>query len=50
MIPDITMEGLHNLPRRVCRCGHLKDVHLHFRDGKDCARCDCPRYRRRWIR
>ncbi|WP_144712462.1 hypothetical protein [Curtobacterium pusillum] len=31
----------------VCVCGHGRDAHEHYRRGKDCALCDCPRYRRR---
>lgn len=33
----------------VCRCGHPRDIHLHYRDGTDCGRCGrdvCPTYRR----
>lgn len=29
----------------VCRCGHDRDAHEHWRRGQDCALCDCPRWR-----
>lgn len=31
---------------RTCRCGHVSDVHAHYRRGTDCALCDCRRLRR----
>ena len=33
----------------ICRCGHLKHAHDHYRRGNDCALCHCPRYRWRWL-
>jgi hypothetical protein len=30
---------------RMCRCGHVKVTHSHYRRGTDCASCDCARYR-----
>lgn len=33
-------------PRQACRCGHIAVAHEHYRDGSDCALCDCKRYRR----
>jgi hypothetical protein len=30
----------------VCRCGHARDAHEHYRRGTECALCvDCPRFR-----
>ena len=29
-----------------CRCGHVKDVHEHYRDGSDCSQCECRSYRK----
>jgi hypothetical protein len=29
----------------LCRCGHPRAAHEHYRAGTDCAQCDCPRYR-----
>lgn len=30
----------------VCRCGHARAVHEHYRAGSECAFCpDCLRYR-----
>ena len=31
----------------VCRCGHGRGAHEHYRAGADCAQCDCPRFRDR---
>jgi hypothetical protein len=30
----------------LCRCGHERTVHGHYRDGDDCGSCGCPRFRR----
>lgn len=35
----------------MCRCGHDRDHHQHYRPGTDCGTCGhavCPRYRRDW--
>ena len=32
----------------ICRCGHDRHLHEHYRRGTDCALCGsavCPRYR-----
>jgi hypothetical protein len=30
----------------VCRCGHRRHAHEHYRSGTECALCpDCPRFR-----
>jgi hypothetical protein len=30
----------------VCRCGHARVAHEHYRAGTQCALCiDCPRFR-----
>lgn len=31
--------------RRVCRCGHSRDAHEHYRPGTDCSACGCARLR-----
>jgi hypothetical protein len=34
----------------VCKCGHDRDAHRHYRAGSDCGRCgsaNCERYRPR---
>jgi hypothetical protein len=35
---------------KVCRCGHARTSHEHYRRGTDCAAeaCDCVRFRRSW--
>lgn len=30
----------------VCKCGHNRDAHAHYRRGTDCALCQCRRWRR----
>lgn len=33
----------------MCRCGHDRETHKHFRRGSDCGVCGsvaCPRFRR----
>lgn len=33
----------------MCRCGHQRDVHEHYRAATDCSLCGrdlCPAYRR----
>jgi len=30
----------------LCRCGHRKLAHEHYRTGTDCALCDCRKFRR----
>jgi len=37
-------------PRRICTCGHSRAAHEHYRQGTDCALCDCPRFRRSLLR
>ncbi len=37
-----------NLPD--CWCSHPRTCHDHWRNGADCALCDCTRYRRDWTR
>ncbi len=27
-----------------CRCGHERAAHRHYRAGRDCSRCPCPRW------
>ena len=34
---------------RLCRCGHPRRVHVHYRDGSDCGQCLCPRWRWRSV-
>lgn len=32
----------------VCRCGHSRDQHTHYRAGTDCGSCgrlDCPAFK-----
>jgi len=30
----------------VCRCGHPRDAHEHYRSGTECAVCaECPGFR-----
>jgi hypothetical protein len=46
--------------RALCRCGHDRDAHAHYRGGTECVLCppgECPRFRsgllprlRRWWR
>lgn len=31
----------------VCRCGHRREAHQHYRAGTDCASCSCTRFRPR---
>jgi hypothetical protein len=39
MDPDETSDAL-------CRCGHERLAHEHYRAGTECALCpDCPRFR-----
>lgn len=33
---------------QLCRCGHQRDAHSHYRKGSDCALCPCPRFRIDW--
>ena len=36
-----------SLPRsQVCRCGHERSAHEHYRTGSDCSFCECLRFRR----
>ena len=37
---------MNNIIRRLllCRCGHARSAHRHYRKGTDCALCDCPRW------
>lgn len=33
---------------QLCRCGHRREVHEHYRRGTDCALCGvevCPKFR-----
>ena len=34
----------------LCRCGHDRQAHEHYRRGADCSLCECPRYQRRRLR
>jgi hypothetical protein len=35
---------------RLCKCGHIRDAHRHYRPGADCGLCDCPRWSRQgWL-
>ncbi|MDQ1715191.1 MAG: hypothetical protein QOC60_1136 [Frankiaceae bacterium] len=34
----------------VCRCGHGREAHEHYRAGNECALCDCRNYRTSWWR
>ena len=29
------------------RCGHNLSTHKHYRAGKDCSACECPRFQQR---
>jgi hypothetical protein len=31
---------------RVCKCGHDRAAHTHYRPGRDCGLCDCNRFRK----
>lgn len=31
---------------RLCRCGHARQAHDHYRAGSDCGLCPCAGYRR----
>lgn len=33
---------------QLCRCGHTREAHSHYRKGSDCALCPCPRFRIGW--
>lgn len=33
---------------RLCRCGHSRDQHRHYRRATDCSACTCRRWRRTW--
>ena len=28
----------------LCRCGHHRAAHQHYRKGSECVLCDCPRW------
>jgi hypothetical protein len=30
----------------ICECRHTRDVHTHYRKGRDCSQCRCPEYHR----
>jgi len=30
---------------QLCRCGHTRAEHEHYRHGTDCGHCDCSRFR-----
>lgn len=30
--------------KQLCLCGHAKKAHLHYRQGMECAQCNCPRW------
>jgi hypothetical protein len=34
--------------RKLCRCGHDRQAHRHYRPGSDCGLCECPRWTRRY--
>lgn len=29
----------------LCKCGHDRSAHEHYRGGTDCALCECNRFR-----
>jgi hypothetical protein len=31
---------------KLCRCGHDRETHMHYREGTDCGKCglSCPRF------
>jgi hypothetical protein len=42
--PDLSIDvGTYPLCARE-GCGHVADVHRHYRDGNDCSQCDCRSY------
>ena len=37
--------GDHNgASKQLCACGHAKKAHLHYRQGTECALCDCSHW------
>jgi hypothetical protein len=43
---------MHASPHDVCRCGHERAAHEHYRGGTECSLCSpttCPRFRRQGI-
>lgn len=32
-----------------CCCGCDRDAHQHYRRGRECSLCFCPKYRRAWL-
>jgi hypothetical protein len=32
----------------MCRCGHGRAAHEHYRPGADCGSCLCDRYEWQW--
>lgn len=47
-IPERPIDPPAEPHQRVCRCGHEKDMHEHYRRGSDCAECGCLKFRRDW--
>jgi hypothetical protein len=51
-LSDPTDFGVGGMDRAICRCGHSRDAHEHYRPGGECALCPaegCQRFRRaRW--
>lgn len=51
VIPLVAVKISQVLHRRamelpvICRCGHLSEVHRHYRPGEDCGvyGCDCTK-------
>lgn len=38
--------GEDQIDGRLCRCGHPRSAHMHYRRGTECTLCaGCPRYR-----
>lgn len=42
--------AVRNMLRVICRCGHNRYAHRHYRHGSDCGRCNCPQFRFSLIR
>ena len=47
--PEANLSWLDRMDSAArCKCGHVKDVHEHYRAGTDCSQCGravCPSYR-----
>ncbi len=47
--PDVLAEVNEDNPKwtrrhLLCSCHHSRDAHRHYRPGRDCALCECPRW------